>query len=282
MPLMIVPTLDDYLNSRQVVHVPDASPYAAFRADPGRPEGRDRPQGGGVSARLPRDPHFIVGLDLGQANDHTAMCAVEMMPHPAADPDATAREAVQPVAPRSAKTSAPILPRYRLPFITRAPLGTPYPSIVRRVAETVTAAPLAGACHLVVDATGVGRPVLDMLRSGPLPPVPVVITGGDRVHGAAGIWRVPKRDLVTALQLSFQSGRIEIAAGTDHAQTLVAELADFRVRIGASGLDTYGAWREGAHDDLVLALALAVWWGDRMAARGARLARGASGHHPAA
>ena len=282
MPLMIVPTLDDYLNARQAVYVPDASPYATLRADPGRPEGRDRPRGGGVSAGLPRDPRFIVGLDLGQVNDHTAMCAVEMMRGPAADPGSTAREAVQPVAPRSAKTSAPIPPRYRVPFITRAPLGTPYPSIVRRVAETVTAAPLAGACHLVVDATGVGRPVLDMLRSGPLPPVPVVITGGDRVHGAAGIWRVPKRDLVTALQLSFQSGRIEIAAGTDHAQTLVAELADFRVRIGASGSDTYGAWREGAHDDLVLALALAVWWGDRMAARGARLARGASGHHSAA
>lgn len=267
-PLMIVPTLDDYLNARQAVYVPDASPYAALRADPGRPEGRDRPQsGGGVSARLPRDPRFIVGLDLGQANDHTAMCAVEMMRQPPADPGTTGREAVQPVAPRSAKTSAPILPRYRVPFITRAPLGTPYPSIVRRVAETITAPPLAGECHLVVDATGVGRPVLDMMRGGPLPPVPVVITGGDRVHGAAGMWRVPKRDLVAALQLAFQAGRLEIAAGTDHAQTLVAELADFRVRISASGSDTYGAWRDGAHDDLVLALALAVWWGDRLARR---------------
>ena len=259
MPLMIVPTLDDYLNARKAVYVPDASPYAALRADPGRPEGRDRPLGGGgVSARLPRDPRFILGLDLGQANDHTAMVAAEVV--------------------RGAAGSAP---RYRVPFITRAPLSTPYPSIVRRVAETITAPPLAGACHLVVDATGVGRPVLDMLRGGPLPPVPVVITGGDRVHGAAGMWRVPKRDLVAALQLAFQAGRLEIAAGTDHAQTLVAELADFRVRISASGSDSYGAWRDGAHDDLVLALALAVWWGDRMAARGARPAAGASRHDPA-
>jgi hypothetical protein len=51
----------------------------------------------------------------------------------------------------------------------------------------------------------------------------------------------------------------------DHAQILMSELADFRVRISASGSDTYGAWRGGAHDDLVLALALAVWWADRIA-----------------
>lgn len=123
------------------------------------------------------------------------------------------------------------------------------------------------ACYLGVDAAGVSRPAPDMLRGGPFPRVPVTIMGGDRVHGAAGMWRVPKRDLVAALQLAFQAGRLEIAAGTDHAQTLVAELADFRVRMSASGSDTYGAWRDGAHDDLVLALALAVWWGDRMPAR---------------
>ena len=28
--------------------------------------------------------------------------------------------------------------------------------------------------------------------------------------------------------------------------------------------DIYGAWREGQHDDLVLATALAVWFGERM------------------
>ena len=31
------------------------------------------------------------------------------------------------------------------------------------------------------------------------------------------------------------------------------------VKISETGKDSYGAWREGAHDDLVLAVALAVW-----------------------
>jgi hypothetical protein len=41
---------------------------------------------------------------------------------------------------------------------------------------------------------------------------------------------------------------------------LRAELLNFRVKINlASGHDSYEAWREGDHDDLVLAAAMAVW-----------------------
>ena len=39
--------------------------------------------------------------------------------------------------------------------------------------------------------------------------------------------------------------------------TLVQELLAFRVKIDPlTAHDSYGAWREGAHDDLVLAVAL--------------------------
>ncbi len=42
------------------------------------------------------------------------------------------------------------------------------------------------------------------------------------------------------------------------AQSLVRELQDFRVTITEAANDTYGG-RTGAHDDLVLAVALACW-----------------------
>ena len=51
-----------------------------------------------------------------------------------------------------------------------------------------------------------------------------------------------------------------IASQLPDAQTLVRELLDMRVRISLSGHYTYGAWRQGAHDDLVLATALACWY----------------------
>ena len=44
---------------------------------------------------------------------------------------------------------------------------------------------------------------------------------------------------------------------------MVEELLSFQVKISVSGHDTYGAWREGTHDDLVLATALAVWVGEK-------------------
>jgi hypothetical protein len=44
---------------------------------------------------------------------------------------------------------------------------------------------------------------------------------------------------------------------------LMRELQDFRVKISDQGHDSYGAWREGAHDDLVLAVAVAAWYGER-------------------
>jgi hypothetical protein len=46
--------------------------------------------------------------------------------------------------------------------------------------------------------------------------------------------------------------------GEPEAETLVRELQDFRMEFTAAGHLTFNA-RSGKHDDLVLALAIAVW-----------------------
>jgi hypothetical protein len=48
---------------------------------------------------------------------------------------------------------------------------------------------------------------------------------------------------------------------------LVKELMNFRVKITAHANDTYDAWREETHDDLVLALAMACWYRGQMMKR---------------
>ncbi len=40
---------------------------------------------------------------------------------------------------------------------------------------------------------------------------------------------------------------------------LVEELQNFKLKITTAGNDTYEAWRESDHDDLVLAAAMAAW-----------------------
>jgi hypothetical protein len=38
---------------------------------------------------------------------------------------------------------------------------------------------------------------------------------------------------------------------------------NFRVKITTNANDTYEAWREGQHDDLVLGLSMACWYAER-------------------
>jgi hypothetical protein len=53
-------------------------------------------------------------------------------------------------------------------------------------------------------------------------------------------------------------GRLKILRELAEAETLVRELQDFRIEFTAAGHLTFNA-RSGKHDDLVLALAIAVW-----------------------
>jgi len=91
----------------------------------------------------------------------------------------------------------------------------------------------------------------------------VLIAAGDAVSEEAGRRRVPKRDLAGVLQVLLQTRRLKIAEALPEAKILASEREAFQVKITAAANDQYGAWREGQHDDLVLAVALACWWAER-------------------
>jgi len=201
------------------------------RPDPVRRDVTHRP------SRSAATPRYVVGVDLGQVSDFTALC----------------------VAERTAMADEP--PSYEVRHIDRAPLGTSYPAVVTHVGRLMATPDLVDRTRLVVDGTGVGRPVVDLLWQAGMRAVSVTITSGQRVTGGLNSWRVPKRDLVTNLQVLLQSGRLRVAADLPLAEALTSEMLDFRVRVSEAGHDTWGAGRE--HDDLVLSLAIAVWLGER-------------------
>lgn len=222
-------------------------------------------------------PDYILGLDLGQANDFSALVVLEVSRHK------TDRVKPQVTYDLGVKMVPVYENHYAVRHLERLPKGTPYTQQVARVKEihdhlaqqmrwtprgsrleVVEPRPVNVA--LVVDQTGVGRPVVDMLRDARLHPIGITITGGDNVTRDGYGYRVPKRDLVTTVQVLLQAGRIKIAASLPLAQTLIDELVGFKVAISASGHDSYGndaGWREAPHDDLVLAVALACWWGEQ-------------------
>jgi hypothetical protein len=177
---------------------------------------------------------FYFGLDLGQISDPSAAIILEA--HGEGDQRT-----------------------YDCRHIEQYPLGTSYPAIVSSVGATLDRKPLAGDCTLVIDHTGVGRPVFDMFVQKGRQPFGVTITGGVSWHREPGRQlHVAKILLVGTVQRFLQSGRLRIGAKLPHAATLQKELRDFRVKISKAANETYDA-REGASDDIVLALAISLF-----------------------
>ena len=196
---------------------------------------------------LPGHKFYLLGLDLGQATDHSALAVVERVQNPQRDEVA----------------------QYAVRRLQRWDLHTPYRTVVEDVRQLLEQPSLAKMrCVLVLDATGVGRPVVEMVLQAdlPLPRLfPIFIHGGDKAREAEGTWRVPKRDLATTLAVLLQNHRLQIAPALPLAQTLAEELANFRVKIDPkTAHESFAAWREKEHDDLVLATALACWVGEQV------------------
>jgi hypothetical protein len=185
---------------------------------------------------------FFVGLDLGQKQDFSAVAVVE-------------REE------QRLAFLAPALQCMRVKHLERLPLGTPYVRVVSRVSEIMQHPALAQRSRLVVDATGVGAPVVEMLRAArpPCRVTAVTITAGEHAHGGGEEWHVPKKDLIAGLQVLLEEGRLKIHRKLGESATLVRELTDIRLNTKSGGRVGMGADGHGEHDDLALAVALACW-----------------------
>jgi hypothetical protein len=228
--------------------------------------------------RMPKysPKRYSVGCDLGQASDFTAIAVLEKT----IVPPQTAMFSPVGESPGNRLVEGDIV--YDLVYLKRPKLGTPYDRIATRVADLICELEPEGAfgelgqVTLSVDATGVGRAVADMLdvelkRRGPssksVPRVDfrrVSVTGSNttlkRPDRSNGFWSVPKRDLVFPAVAAFQQGKIRIAKGIEDRDQLVHELKNYRRTTNiATGNMAFEPWRESDHDDLLFALALALW-----------------------
>jgi hypothetical protein len=218
---------------------------------------------------------FIMGVDLGQAQDYTAVVVLEREARATGEIKERLHHGTRitygdgRVLGGDWTEKTPVTVNYfTARYLERLPLGTPYPEQVRQIKNLYERLRDDGKdVSLAVDATGVGRPVVDMLTQARLPVTAISITAGDTVTREGRDYRVPKRDLASVVQVLLQTSRLKIDATLPEASILTAELEGFKYNITASGHDRYGndvaAWREAAHDDLVLATAVACWWGEQ-------------------
>lgn len=201
--------------------------------------------------------NYYVGVDLGQSQDYTAIAALKQTY------EIKIQEAV-PGLDAMRHASINKVPVYELRLLERPALHTPYPEIIERIKTILSGPELRDHATTVVDNTGVGRAVTDMMAEADISNViAVTITAGEKIsHDEHGDYRVPKKELVSSLQVAFQSGRLKIASALPLAETLREEILSFRIKTNlVTGHESFEAWREKDHDDLVLATALALWYG---------------------
>lgn len=196
-----------------------------------------------------------VGVDLGQSHDPTSIAVIEER-----------GIEIAPGAPlsridmlRSSIRSQPSI--YYLRLLEQAPLGESYPAQAARLKRILSRQAIAEhSPECWIDYTGVGRAVADIFRQErvPLLKLLTITANGQAGPNGHGGHSVPKLDLVSRLQALMHSGRLRMPETLPLAKAFRRELIDFRVGYTAVGNATFGA-REGAHDDLVLAVALAVY-----------------------
>jgi hypothetical protein len=197
-------------------------------------------------------PEFFLGLDLAQPGDFTALAALEATEHP----DGEGRF-------------------YGVRHLHRWPLGTPFTGIAADLNALLTrppqtkpphdAPPLSG-CVLAVDGTGVGQPKLEFFRRAGLPAElrSVFVTAGNLdTHDDTGYYHVPKKSLMSTLDLLLDTRRLKICRDIPLAAGLEKELSSFGAKGKGARRETFECWREREQDDLVLAVALAAWIAER-------------------
>jgi hypothetical protein len=215
------------------------------------------------AAREARRMDVLIGLDLGQLRDPTALCVAEVVARP------TGRITETDLHDGSLWREPERETAYRVRHVERLPLRTPFRQVGRRVADMVETLQVYAEekdrdlrLYVLGDATGLGRPAIEQVREevGTRIPVSMVtVTSGEGLTGSLGSSevKVSKTYLVTRTAALLQRGLVEFP-GTPEAALLADELRSFTIRATRRGLQAEAERTGEGHGDLAFALMLAV------------------------
>jgi hypothetical protein len=199
---------------------------------------------------------FILSVDLGTAVDHTALALITKTVYGTGEFTYINSEWFEKSATR-----------FDLLRSKRLPLQMDYTEIIKYVSQRKQQVDDWAASFrpfhesdLVLDSTGVGRPIVDLFRRAGFRPVAVTITAGQEPtnHGSRR-WSVPRSVLIMGLRSAFEAGELVLNYNQQEINILREELSQLSPQYTPSGNLTF-QHRVGQHDDLVLSLAQGVWW----------------------
>lgn len=187
---------------------------------------------------------YWLGVDLAQAQDNTALVAVH-----------------DECLPTWGGGSRQVLgPRQRTIVFADKLKGVSYPEIVSHVIRTLTKEPLRGRTRLVIDASGLGRVVADLLFEQGVEHHAIQMTVGQNWVKKDRYVNVGKTLLLETLSLLFATGDLTFAHDLPLRGDILAELETFQLEQTAAGNQIITQGKSGAHHgDLAIALAAACF-----------------------
>ena len=211
-----------------------------------------------------------IGADIGQRVDNTAIVVAERQLRDYQGWSAEERPVGGDI-------------HYTIRFVERLPLGTPYPAVADRLASIYNQLePMRNAVPTVedrilashgkvrqrsytprvravlVDATGVGQPIVDLIRAAGVRCTPVYLTSGAKATAERGELHLAKGLMVSRLQVLLQQHCIHLPQ-TEEAEALTQELLNYEIKVTDAQNLQMGVFKTGKHDDLATALGLACW-----------------------
>ena len=190
--------------------------------------------------------HYVAALDLGEAGQPTALAVLE-------------QEVIDLPFRRGRELRA-----LKLRHLKRFPLDASYADIGTETAKVIARLgddeQAKGGTDLVIDITGTGRPVGEIMKREGLDPIFVTVTGSAKeTEVAPRDWHISRNDLVGRLRVLFQDKRFRVSKKMPLVEKFVEELQSFSMKKKLLNTNDPESWRERPDDDLVLAVAIAAW-----------------------
>jgi hypothetical protein len=212
----------------------------------------------GLCRRITVDParEFVVGVDLGRSVDNSVVAILQYTRVGTSEFEVEEAESSNYATIVREK----YVEHFDLRELQRIKLETSYDEIIQHIFNVMHTEPLIGA-ELVIDDTGVGRPIGDLIEAQtPLRPIRITSTGGQETNKiSARRYHVPKIELVSTLSGLFATNRIRLAHDLPNLEILRRECQTFLRTYTSSGRAQYSA-ASGDHDDCVSALSLCCFW----------------------
>jgi hypothetical protein len=195
----------------------------------------------------------IIGVDLGKMNDYSAVACVERVQRYKSWPHEDERLGE---------------PFYQLRVLERFPLNTDWTeqsyyaqTIYNEIRAMWKEKQIKPA--IIIDAIGVGQPMLDMFRVQTPEAQGCYFTNGHTVNFENGIYYVPKTQVVTTTQIVSQGRRIKFGKNIPDPESLKNELLNFSYKINPeTGYVSFEHGKNSQKDDQVIAIAIALWYGE--------------------